>query len=159
MNFLKELQTFLFPISAPTNGEPTGKSEMVTRTAGAKMIFNETFDGEKNPDELGPIKNYLTDNFSLAARTKQAYLESDIAKTVIDRFVLWCIGSGLKFQAEPLTELLRLEGVDNPAEVENQIDPYWNRFANSPEADYSKEKASTNWLRMQQKQPCFQEIA
>jgi lambda family phage portal protein len=105
------------------------------------MIFNESFDGEKTPDELGPIKNYITDNFSLAARTKQAYLESDIAKTVVDRFVLWSIGSGLKFQAEPLSQLLNLEGVETLPEVESQIDPYWNRFANSPQADYSKEKS------------------
>jgi capsid protein len=83
--------------------------------------FTVRFDGEKNLGELGPVLNYLPDYRKLRARSWQLYLESDISKTVFNKFSKWVIGSGLKLQASPIKVLLRDEGINFDPEQFNEI--------------------------------------
>ncbi|MBP1638968.1 MAG: hypothetical protein H6Q17_551 [Bacteroidetes bacterium] len=76
------------------------------------IVVSEPYNGEKSPGELGTIKNYIPDFQALSARSWQAYTESDIAQLVINNFLLWVIGSGLKFKAEPERMLLAQTGLD-----------------------------------------------
>jgi hypothetical protein len=58
-------------------------------------VWSSSFDGEKNFGEIGPIKRYILDYHALSLRSWQSYLESDISKTVIDRYCIWVIDKGL----------------------------------------------------------------
>ena len=72
------------------------------------VILSEPYNGEKNPGELGAIKNYVPDFESLSGRSWQAYTESEIAQLIINNYMLWTIGSGLKFKAEPEKDILKI---------------------------------------------------
>jgi len=74
--------------------------------------YTKSFDGEKNFGEVGPIINYRPDYIGLRYRSWQAYLESDIAKTILNRFSVWIIDKGLRLEAEPKTKLLNKIGID-----------------------------------------------
>lgn len=80
-----------------------------------------SFDGEKNLGEMGPALDYVLNHRKLGVRSWQAYLESDIVKTIIDKYVLWIIDKGLKLQSNPLVDLLRSMGVDINSEAFNEI--------------------------------------
>lgn len=83
--------------------------------------YSISFDGEKNLGEMGPIKNYQLNHKSLAMRSWQSYLESDISKTVLDRFTLWVIDKGLKLNSNPLAVLLKSEGINIKPETFNEV--------------------------------------
>lgn len=74
--------------------------------------FSVSYNGEKNLGELGPIKNYVIDYQALRARSWQAYLESEVAQTVIRRYTLWVVGAGLKLQSEPQKMILESEKIN-----------------------------------------------
>jgi len=118
------------------------QNSMLVHHGGGRMnpIMVEPFDGEKGLDNMGPAKDYLIDHTSIAVRSRQAYLESELARTLIDRFIVWTCGNGLKLQAEPKTSVLRSEGVVfNEEEFVQTAENYWALFAESHEADWSKE--------------------
>lgn len=124
----------------PGNSGPT--SQFYQYGGGSmRPIYVETFDGEKEVDNMGPIKDYILDHAGLAARSRQSYIESEISRTLIDRFVMWVIGDGLKVQIEPMIQLLENEGIEVDMEdFEKQIEPYFTRFANSYKSDWGKER-------------------
>jgi capsid protein len=96
------------------------------------------FNGEKNFGEIGPIKNYRPDYLALRLRSYQAYIESDVAQTIIKKYTKWVIGSGLKLQAEPEVDVLISEGVKPPNEEFNDIvEARWRVMAKSKKCDYS----------------------
>jgi len=77
----------------------------------APVIITEPYNGEKNAGELGAVKNYVPDFQTLSARSWQAYTESEIAQLIIHNFLLWTIGSGLKFKAEPARDILKQSNI------------------------------------------------
>ena len=85
--------------------------ENASPSASWNRLFNVTFDGEKNSGEIGPALIYDLDYKTLRARSWQAYLESEIAQTVINRYVTWIVGKGLKLQVEPVKEIIDSEGI------------------------------------------------
>jgi hypothetical protein len=76
-----------------------------------RNIFTVSYDGEKNVGEIGPPKDYQPDYNVLRIRSWQSYLESEIAQTVIKRFLTWMIGVGLKPQSEPAELVLESEKI------------------------------------------------
>lgn len=78
-----------------------------------------TFDGEKNLGELGSPINYSLNNPILSVRSWQSYLESELTKTIIDKYVLWMIDGGLKLQSNPADRVLQLNGLSIDPEVFN----------------------------------------
>lgn len=54
-----------------------------------------SFNGEKNLGDMGPIISYIPDYYGLSERAWQAYMESDLARTVIDKWESWIIDVGL----------------------------------------------------------------
>lgn len=73
--------------------------------------FTVSFDGEKNLGEIGPKKNYVMNYYALSLRAWQSYIESEVTQIIINKFVTWVIGKGLKLQSEPETEVLRGEQI------------------------------------------------
>jgi len=100
--------------------------------------FAVSFNGEKNLGEIGPIKIYNVDYASLRARSWQAYLDSEIAQTVLKKWCIWLIGKGLKVQSEPSKLLFELSKVTIDIEkFNNTVEAKFSLFANSKRADYS----------------------
>lgn len=83
--------------------------------------YSISFDGEKNVGEIGPILDYKLNHSALAARSWQAYLESEIARTVLNRFTVWVVAKGLKLQMSPSTKILQSEGIELDTEKFNDI--------------------------------------
>jgi len=80
-----------------------------------------SYDGEKNQGEMGPIIQYELFYHGLRLRSWQSYLESDIAKTVLNKFSLWIVDKGLKLQSAPAKNVLTSEGIDIDTEKFNEI--------------------------------------
>lgn len=89
--------------------------------------YTKSFDGEKNFGEAGPIINYRPDYAGLRYRSWQAYLESEIARTVLNRFAVWIVDKGLRLEAEPKQKLLESAGI-NFTDTENFNEIIESRF-------------------------------
>lgn len=68
--------------------------------------------GEKTYGEMGAAYDLRPVYQTLALRSWDAYLNSDIAKAVINNYVLWSVGSGLTLQAYPERLVLESEGIN-----------------------------------------------
>lgn len=99
-------------------------------------IFYFSYDGEKTPGEIGIIKDYQPDYYSLRARSWQSYLESEITQTVIGKLAKWVVGSGLRLQAEPDELILPEDEVVGTDEVK-KIEALFRLVANAPICDHS----------------------
>lgn len=112
-----------------------------------QRLFTVPFDGEKNLGEAGPIKNYVLDHQALSMRSWQSYLESELTPTVIDRFITWSIGSGLKLQASPVLPVLNAAGIDfDNEEFNKNVEARWKIFSETKMGDYT-ERTSLNDLQ------------
>ena len=101
-------------------------------------IISKSFDGEKTPGELGVVLNSVPDYNRLRIRAYDAEMRSDLVKILTERFFQWVLGSGLKLQAEPNTDLLELEGINEDWEsFKKSIESRFNVYSKSKFSDYS----------------------
>jgi capsid protein len=104
-------------------------------------ITSEPFDGEKNPGEIGPLTSYFLDYAALRARSWKAYLDSEIAQTVLGKFDLWVIGKGMKLRTEPNKLVLKYQGIElGDDSFEESVEAYWKLFCESKRTDFFGEK-------------------
>lgn len=109
-----------------------------SNTGQYRSLFSVSYNGEKNLGEIGPIKSYILDYYGLALRSWESMLTNEISATVIAKFALWVIGSGLKLQAEPQTTVLSQEGIDlNAQDFAKNIEARFSVFAKSRMGDFS----------------------
>ena len=101
--------------------------------------YSISYDGEKNLGEVGPVINYTIDYDRLRTRSWQAYLESDMAQTILDRINVWIIGKGLKLQCQPSKTTLASEGItlSNPEVFNKVTEARFTTWANSKRSSYS----------------------
>jgi hypothetical protein len=98
-----------------------------------------SFDGEKTPGEIGPILRYVMDYHALSARSWQAYIESDIAKTITDRFSMWVMDKGLRLQTIPNSEVLSTAGITlNREPFSKLVESRFSVWANSNLSTYNE---------------------
>lgn len=96
------------------------------------------YDGEKSLGEIGPLTEYIMDFPALRLRSWKAYTDSDLTKTVLDKYILWMIDEGLKLQANPTELILESEGIDIDKEKFNDIvEARWTTWANSKNSSYN----------------------
>jgi len=100
---------------------PTAYAQYDSINDRGQVIISTGFDGEKNWGDMGPAKHYSLHHATLRARSWQAYLESEVAVTVLEKMVLWIIGSGLKLQCNPDEVVLRSEGAIINKEAFNEL--------------------------------------
>ena len=110
MGFVADFISF-FTNSNSTEFLPSQEIDRSGLRAG--RAFTWSYDGEKNMGELGPAVDYSIDYETLRIRSWQSYIESEITLTVVNRFTLWAVGSGLKLQSDPDLEVLDTEGIDS----------------------------------------------
>ncbi len=102
-------------------------------------LFVYSFDGEKNLGEAGPIKDLRPNHQALSMRSWQAFLESEIAATVIGRFCTWMIGTGLKLQSEPPKIIFEEERIDlDVQKFSRSVEARFNLFRRSNLSSYSE---------------------
>jgi len=113
--------------------------------------FNETyFDGETTPGAIGHVKEYYIDNYTLSARSWQAFIESDAAQLILKQYQKWVIGSGLKLKSDINEIVLESEGIkintdDVSKLIENRFYIFSNAhaFTHSGECSINDEASST----------------
>lgn len=104
----------------------------------SRELFTHSYTGEKNLGEIGPVRNYLPDYITLRQRSWQAYTESEIAKILIDRHIIWLIGKGLKVQVEPVLELLKQEGIEIDTQVFSKaVEARFRVWRKTKKSDYA----------------------
>lgn len=115
------------------------KADFAAGYSGYSTVISLPYDGEKNLGEIGPVRNYYMSFYRLRARSWQSFIESEITQTVIKKYIIWAIGTGLRLRAEPETELLKLTGVDTTeSERFNEVtERYFKLWAKSKRASYN----------------------
>lgn len=122
----------------PPPTQIVGGWDIAAPEASYTRSFSLSFDGEKNQGEMGPIISYGIDHSALTARAWQLFLESDAVMAIYRKYVKWVVGSGLKLQSEPQTDVLQVDNITVDAEAFNKkIEARWKLYANSKMADYS----------------------
>lgn len=94
--------------------------EVVTKIESTYAV-SKSWDGEKNMGEIGPIVYYTPDFPALRLRSWQAYLESDIAQTILNKYALWIVDQGLKLNCAPSKLFLESEGIKIDPEKFNAL--------------------------------------
>ncbi len=79
------------------------------------------YNGEKNAGEIGPMVQYQMDYYGLSTRSWKSYMDSEISKTVLNKFTSWMIDKGLKLQCQPSIPVLKQNGITLDAEKFNEI--------------------------------------
>jgi len=103
-----------------------------------RTIYHQTYDGEKNLGEIGPLVKYSLDYESLRLRSWKSYLDSEVTQTILNKFGIWVIGKGLKLQSEPVMSVLKSEKIDFKVEDFNStIEARFRIYQNSTLSDYS----------------------
>jgi len=116
------------------------------------QVFTLPYDGEKDLGEMGPIRKYVINHSALRLRSWQLYLESDVCQALFKRSTIWGIGTGLKLESEPITQLLKGQKITiNTEKFNNAVEARFRTFAASPICDYSgvnnlKEIATDAWI-------------
>lgn len=113
LKFWQKKETSIDPVLQQNKPRP------VATYAGDAYVFS--FDGEKNLGEIGPVVHYVMDFARLRARSWQSYIESDLIKTIINRYNDWIIGPGLRLDASPAVDILAANGIDLNAEQFNKV--------------------------------------
>jgi len=101
-------------------------------------LYAAPFDGEKTPGEMGAAKDYQLVYDFLRVRSWQAYLESEIAQIVINKFNLWVVGKGLKVQPEPVSEVLAQENIKVSEDFIKNVESRFNLWTSSRFSDSAK---------------------
>lgn len=127
------------PVGPIVESKPQSQSYYPNGSGSYSHLFTMSFNGEKNLGEIGPIRSYVLDHEALRLRSWQAYLESEVAQTVINKYCKWTIGQGLKLQSEPNLRVLESEGIDlgDLQLFTEAIESRWSVFCNSSMSDYS----------------------
>lgn len=104
-----------------------------------RHLFTVSYTGEKNTGELGELIKYNLDYASLRHRSWKSYLDSEITQTVINKYVKWVIGSGLKLQSEPVDIILKQNNINvSLPELTRNIEARFRLFCKSENSDYSQ---------------------
>jgi capsid protein len=101
-------------------------------------IYQNLYDGEKNTGELGAPVDYLVDYQALRYRGHQQYMESDQAKVLVNAYIEWMIGPGLKCESEPKESIIELSGYafDKDSFVKS-LEERFRLYAKSRKSSYS----------------------
>lgn len=106
--------------------------------AGYNRIYQLNYDGEKDLGGIGPIRKYIIDHTALRMRGHQLFLESDVCQALFTRSAMWGIGSGLKLQSSPETDVLAMNSISiDPEEFNDSVESLFYVYSNSSMCDYA----------------------
>ena len=102
------------------------------------QVIRQTFNGENNFGDLGPISLYLIDHMALRMRSHQLGLTNDVCHTIFKRSRMLGIGTGLKLQCEMQDNILKKRIGNKKEEINKQIEALFGVWASDPMCDYSE---------------------
>jgi capsid protein len=111
--------------------------EANSRMGNYNPLFNISYDGEKNSGELGALTQYDLDYRGLRYRSWESYLTNPITQTIVNRYLTWIIGGGLKLQCEPISIVLDSENIKVPDSFIKTTEARFKIFAESIGSDYA----------------------
>jgi capsid protein len=118
--------------------QPKQSPSAIHRTGNWGRAYAISFDGEKSYGEIGPVVSYTLDHAGLRYRSWDAYLTSEIARTVLDRFSMWVIDKGLKLQLQPATAVLLGENIQiNTEQFNTVVESRFSVWAGSKMASFN----------------------
>jgi capsid protein len=91
------------------------------------------FDGEKTDGELGRARVVYPDYYTARERAWELQLTNDVAKLVMNKWVTWLIGNGLRFNAIPAKEITGY----NRDQFIKDTEFRFRNYLNSTYSDYS----------------------
>lgn len=122
--------------------KPKIKEGKSSRFGTSRQLASISYDGEKTPGGLGNLIDYDLDYQGLRLRSWESYLTSPTTQTVIKKFTLWVIGSGLKLQSEPMTNILKESNIDvDINSLTRSIESRFKIYSKSKKTDYSEIKS------------------
>lgn len=133
---IENILSTVFPGQRPADTPEKGAS---FPTGGHyRHTFGWSYNGEKNFGEMGPVRDYRPDYTTLRLRSWQSYLESEISKTVLDKFTLWMVSKGLKLQCSPDPIVLASEGIKiKPERFNDVVEARFSVWARSKYCSYN----------------------
>ncbi len=118
--------------------KPIKRFPVVDYAMGRGIFGIDYFNGEKNLGGIGPVVDYYLDYEALRSRSYKAWMDSEVAQTILGKFSLWVIGAGLKLQAEPVRLILEQAKIKIDKEKFNDTtEARFAMFCNSTDSDYS----------------------
>lgn len=96
----------------------------------------ETFNGEKESGELGPARVLFPDYYTARERAWELNLTNDIAKLVVNKWVTWLVGKGLRFNCTPPKK--QYLKTTNREKLISTIEYRFRNYLNSRYSDYSQ---------------------
>jgi len=122
-----------------TTFERNVQAGVITTTSTGHHVSSNpyTYDGEKNPNEMGTPVDWDVDYYSMRARAWESYLSSDLAQNTVKKFQLWNIGPGLKIQAEPNTNILSRKNIEVPKDFVENVENSFRQWVKSKHSSYS----------------------
>lgn len=137
--FFKSATVIELPkMSVVKDDQPTVTRLGAEMYQGHSRVLTTSYNGEKNLGEMGPIKSFMLDYEGLRKRSWQAYLESEVAQILMNKFATWALGSGLKLQSEPSTRALEYEGISvDKNKFSEEIEARFALFCESSESNYN----------------------
>lgn len=92
------------------------------------------FDGEKTEGELGRANVIYPDYYTAGERAWELQLTNDVAKLVMNKWITWLIGKGLRFNAIPPKD--KIKGLNQNKFIED-VEYRFRNYLNSRYCDYS----------------------
>lgn len=102
------------------------------------LYYYDTYTGEKNLGEVGPVKDLRPHYEILNLRSWQLYLESDIAQTILNKYSSWIIDTGLKANSTPQVDVLKAAGIEVDQELNKEIESRFNLWLRSTMGAYNE---------------------
>lgn len=118
----------------------TPKQEANYGTPGT--AFSMSFNGETSMGGFGPAIDYTLDYTTLRIRSWQAYLESELPRTIISKYVGWVVANGLRLKANPNAQVLAMNGVGTkPEDFNEEVESLWELWSRKTMADHSRKQS------------------
>lgn len=107
---------------------------------GSPFASDYGFDGESSLGMAGPLRKRYVNDTAMNIRAMDIYLDNEIAKLVIDRYVKWIISSGLSLELNPNIDVMRVFDINytrEMIELSNQrIETLFNAWGESKLSDF-----------------------
>lgn len=104
----------------------------------AGLYYYDSYTGEKNLGEVGPVKDLRPDYQILNMRSWQLYLESDISQTILNKYVSWIVDTGLKANSTPEVKVLRAAGINIDQQFNEDVESLFNLWLRSKFGAYNQ---------------------
>lgn len=119
------------------------QANLLLNSPGSGQMFVTTlrFDGEKTPGGIGPLQNRIPDYYRLSIRSWDAYKTDKMAQTVINRYIDWIIGAGLRLKSNPNRIVLESEGIFMDKTAREKFNDFtesrWNVWSATKDSSHS----------------------